>query len=223
MKITSISIQAKNPNRVNVFIDGKYYLSLDIFQVSELGLKQGQEISESELAVVEEASAFGKLYTRTLEYLFIRPHSAKEIRDYLWRKTQNSKYKTFRNEIKERVGVSRELTEKVYNRLVEKGYIDDRKFAAFWVEHRNQQKGSSSRKLITELRSKGITQEIITTALSKSERADETEIDKIIAKKAGKYKDEKKLIVYLARQGFSYDLIRSKLKIEFQDQPHEMD
>ena len=39
---------------------------------------------------------------------------------------------------------------------------------------------------------------------------------KIIAKKAKKYTDEKKLVAYLARQGFSYDEIkRAILKEEF--------
>ena len=42
------------------------------------------------------------------------------------------------------------------------------------------------------------------------------EIQKIIAKKAKKYADEKKLVAYLARQGFSYDEIKRALsKDEF--------
>ena len=38
MKITDISLQARDKNRVNVSVDGKYRFSLDIFQVGELAL-----------------------------------------------------------------------------------------------------------------------------------------------------------------------------------------
>ena len=52
---------------------------------------------------------------------------------------------------------------------------------------------------------KGISQEIIDEVLG--ERNDEEEILKIIAKKRAKYTDDK-LVTYLCRQGFSYDLAR---------------
>ena len=100
--------------------------------------------------------------------------------------------------------------------MIEKGYVDDFKFTKFWVENRNQRKGSSIKKLKSELFSKGVSSEIIEQILSESSRNDGEEIQKIIAKKAKKYTDEKKLVAYLARQGFSYDEIkRAILKEEF--------
>lgn len=80
MRITSISVQARDPNRVNVSIDGKYRFSLDVFQVSELGLKVGTELSEDRVSELEAESQFGKLYARALEYTMIRPRSVKEMR-----------------------------------------------------------------------------------------------------------------------------------------------
>ena len=101
-------------------------------------------------------------------------------------------------------------------RLIEKGYVDDFKFAKFWIENRNQRKGSSIKKLKSELFSKGVSDEIIEQILASSKRNDSEEIQKIIAKKAKKYTDEKKLVAYLARQGFSYDEIKRALsKDEF--------
>lgn len=212
MKITEISVQAKNPNRVNVSIDGKYRFSLDIPQVIDLGLKKDQEIDEQTLATYEEESEFGKLYARGLEYCLMRPHAAREIRDYLWRKTRTTKYKSRKTgEIKEREGVSESLAERVYKRLQERGYINDEAFARYWVENRNQAKGASQRKLIAELRQKGVSNAAIESALALSERTDEDELQKIIEKKRRRYPEEQKLIAYLARQGFSYDDIRSAL------------
>ena len=100
--------------------------------------------------------------------------------------------------------------------MIEKGYVDDFKFTKFWVENRNRRKGSSIKKLKSELFSKGVSSEIIEQILENSKRNDSEEIQKIIAKKAKKYTDEKKLIAYLARQGFSFDEIkRAILKDEF--------
>lgn len=211
MKITDISLQANNNDRVNVSIDGQYRFSLDIYQVGELGIKVGKEYSETELAEIETESQFGKLYSRALEYTMLRPHSAKEVRDYLWRKTRTTKYKSRKGDIRERAGVSQEIADRVYGRLVEKGYIDDEKFTRYWIENRNQTKGASRRKLVSELRIKGVEQGIIDTYLAESERTDEGELKKVIAKKRSKYPDNQKFMQYLARQGFSYDDIKTAL------------
>ncbi len=198
----------KNPGRVNVSIDGKYRFSLDIFQVVELGIAVGKEYTEQQLLEIENESQFGKLYARSLEYCLMRPHSAREIRDYLWRKTRATKYKTRDGTIKDRPGVSQELAERVYLRLEEKGYVDDRRFASFWVEHRNQIKGASLRKLTSELRAKGVSSLIIDETLQSSERTDQDELAKVITKKASRYPDRQKLTQYLLRQGFRYDDVK---------------
>lgn len=209
--ITSISVQAKNTDRVNVSVDGKYCFSLDIFQVGEIGLKVGKEYTDDELADIENESQFGKLYARALEYCLMRPHSAREVKDYLWRKTRATKYKTRDGKIKEREGASQANADRAFNRLVERGYVNDEAFARFWVENRNQTKGTSARKLTAELRAKGVESGIITTVLDATDRNDNDELRKMLVKKRSKYDDEQKLIAYLARQGFSYDDIKAAL------------
>lgn len=212
MKITDISQAVRNPDRVNISVDGKYRFSLDIYQLATLGLKIGRGYTESELDELETESQFGKLYARALEYCLMRPHSKKEVRDYLWRKTRETKYKSRQTgEIKSRPGVSQELTDRVFERLIEKGYLDDEKFTRFWIENRNQTKGSSLRKLTNELRMKGVDSAIIDRNIAESSRNDTDEIAKIISKKRSKYPDEQKLISYLARQGFAYDEIKTAL------------
>lgn len=196
-------------------VDGKYRFSLDIFQVADLGIKVGNEYDEKELAALETESQFGKLYTRALEYTMLRPHSSREVRDYLYRKTRTTKVKNRRTgELSERPGVSQELTQRVYDRLNEKGYIDDEKFTKFWVENRNLKKGASRRKLQAELSAKGIDRIIVEKYLNESERSDQDELQKIIAKKRARYDDEQKFMQYLARQGFSYDDIKDALSSE---------
>lgn len=211
MKITNISVQVKNNNRVNVSVDGKYRFSLDLYQVGELGLKVGKEYTDDELSEIENESSFGKLYARALEYSLMRPHSEKEVKDYLWRKTRTSMYKSRDGQIKQREGATQANADRVFERLIERGYVNDEKFARFWVDNRNQSKGSSRRKLGFELRMKGVDPLIIERMLSDSGRTEDDELRKILTKKRGKYGDEQKLIAYLARQGFSYEDIKSAL------------
>lgn len=212
MKITSVTQAVRNPDRVNISVDGKYRFSLDIYQLSALGLKVGKEYSEEELVELETESQFGKLYARALEYCLMRPHSAKEVRDYLWRKTLDSKTRNRKTgEINTREGVSKDNADRVFNRLVERGYINDESFARYWIENRNQTKGTSLRKLQNELRAKGVESSIIESVTRESSRNDEDELGKMIAKKRTRYPDEQKLVQYLMRQGFRYDDIKSAL------------
>lgn len=208
MKITAIGIQMRDKNRVNVSVEGKYRFSLDVFQLSDLGIKVGKDYTDEELTALETESQFGKVYGRALEYCLMRPHSAKEVRDYLYRKTRPTRTKT--GEM--RAGVSSEVTSRVFDRLVEKNYVNDHNFTRYWVENRSLTKGTSKRKLTAELRTKGVDQSIIEQFLSESERTDEDELAKVIAKKRSKYPDDQKLMAYLARQGFSYDDIKSSLQ-----------
>ena len=207
LKITSISLQVRDKNRVNVSVNGKYRFSLDYTQIADLGVKVGNEYTEEQLTDLENESQFGKLYMRALEYSLMRPHSQYELSQYLYRKTRDTLTKT--GSIKK--GVSKELTTRVFDRIIEKGYVNDEAFARYWIENRQLRKGISKRKLQAELASKGVNRSIVESLLSETERTDEDEILKIIEKKASRYDDEQKLVAYLARQGFSYEDIKQAI------------
>jgi len=212
MKVTGLSSQQKDPNRINILVDGKFRFSLDISQVTDLGIRVGKEFAEEKLDEFEVESQFGKLYARALEYCIMRPHSAREVRGYLYRKTRTTQVRNkHTGEVKERPGVSIELTTRVFERLLDKGYIDDTKFTHWWVENRNQRKGVSRRKLQSELSAKGVASGIIEEAIASTERNDGDELAKIVSKKRAKYPDNQKFMQYLTRQGFSYDDIKSAL------------
>ena len=191
--ITNLKQGVKNPNRVNVFVNSKYALSLDVAQVVDFGIKVGLEISEDELVELKNASEYGKLYQRTLEWVLVRPRSIRETRDYLKRRGHF------------------EFSESIIQRLLDKKYLDDCKFAEWYVENRFVKKGVSKKRLKMELMKKGVTREIIDEVID--ERNDEEELRKMIARKRAKYDDEK-LLAYLGRQGFSYDLIKQVLSEE---------
>ena len=223
LKITSLKQGARNPNRVNVFVNNKFSFSLDVSQVVDYKIKAGQEITEERLNELKNASTFGKLYQRALEWALIRPRSIRETRDYLRRKLKSvlrGPYAT-NGERNERVspvttGASErvreehfKLSEIIIDRLISKGYLDDQKFAEYYCENRFVKKGISRKRLRMELIKKGIANDIIEQVLNR--RSDKEEALKIIAKKRKKYDDDK-LIQYLVRQGFDYQLAQSLVR-----------
>lgn len=224
--ITNLKQGVKQANRVNVFVNNRYSFSLDVSQVVDFKIKVGLKITEAQLADFKKASVFGKLYQRTLEWALVRPRSIKETKDYLYRKIRNSVYRESQNIPfgraqgrsaepmvlreglrlpKNNINVS-EFSDEIISRLLAKGYLDDERFAEYYVENRFVKKGISAKRLKMELMKKGIDRETIEKVLRK--RDDEEEILKMIAKKRAKYNDES-LIRYLCRQGFDYQLARS--------------
>lgn len=246
--ITSITPSVHDENRVNVFIGGEYSFSLDIAQVIDLGIKVGKVYTLEDIDRFKSASEFGKLYTRTLEWILSRPRSISETREYLnhrrLKRSLDNKYRAenklyklshpeenpyrdssnldengrlkFKNsrwnqptEILPEISV--ENINLVIMKLIEKGYLDDEKFAQFFVENRFKKKGVSPRRLREDLQKKGVSQDIIDSVLSGSERTPESEIQKIIEKKYHKYSKDK-LIAYLVRQGFPYSLAKDSVE-----------
>ena len=270
-KVTDLRVGVRDENRVNVFLDGKFAFSLTIEQVSDFKLKRGTILTETEINKIQKASDFGKLFQRSLEYALSRPHSEREIRDYLKRKkmkreVEQKKYDSFiekiendpeyrekvkeiRSNVREKnkklsekdftednrfeyvgraktglptkpgAAISDEDIEAVVAKLIDMRIIDDENFARFFVSNRNQIKGTSEKKLRMELKNKGVSDAIIREVLSEDEfgekiRDDKVEIMKMIEKKRRRGYDDVKLTQYLARQGFSYDLIRESLSID---------
>ena len=205
-KITDIKAAVRNENRVNIFINGEFSFSLDISQLIDYKLKIGESLSKEKIAEIKRASTFGKVYARTLEWVLTRPRSIKETQDYL-------KLKIYKNKIED---FTDEDINEIIKKLVNKKYLDDEKFAEYYVENKNIKKGISDKKLKYELRKKGINDEIIEKTLEKSERNPEEEIKKIIFKKRNKYSPEK-LFNYIVRQGFSYELAKKEVEEFFKN------
>ena len=218
-RVTDLKEAVRDKNRVNIYIDDKFFCSLDISQVVDFHLKIGLELEDEELADLKRASEFSKFYARALEYVLMRPRSEREISDYLRGKTYNRKIrvknrKTGEYQTKEKLGYDASLVPLVMKRLKERGYVDDRRFAELWVENRNVAKGTSIKKLRLELQQKGIASRIIDEVLSDSSRDERAELRKIIERKRARYDDEQKLIQYLLRQGFNYSDIVDELTVD---------
>jgi regulatory protein len=193
--ITKLKQQVKNPERANVFVDGKYSFSLSFDELISQKVKQGDELDQAKLKKLQKISSDGKLRARALAWLMNRPHSTRELKDYLIRKKAEP-----------------ELIEKFTKDFTGRGYLNDNKYAMWLVELRGRS-GKSNRALRAELYKKGIGREVTSEVLDNT--VDEAERLKIMIAKKQKltrYKnDELKLTKYLTSQGFSYSSVKQAL------------
>ncbi len=201
MKITKITEQEKQKGRYSLFVDEKYAFSLSESALLASKLATGQELDESQLREWKQESADDKVSAAALRYAAMRLRSTWEMEQYLKRK-----------------GASPALVEKILNKLSNIKLLDDENFARTWVSNRRLLRPTSKRKLQQELRAKHVSQEVINITLNEDEAVDEqSALRQHIAKKRHlpKYKaDPLKLMQYLARQGFSYEDIKSALRVD---------
>lgn len=116
LEVTDMRVALKDQNRVNIFLGGKFAFSLTIAEVADLGIKVGKTYSEEEILQFRAESDFGKLYQRSLEYAVSRPHSVKEMRDYLKRKKmkreiEQKRYDEFVSRMKNDAGYAEKVRE----------------------------------------------------------------------------------------------------------------
>jgi regulatory protein len=196
MKVTSIKQQIKNPERVSIFVDGKYEFSLSLDELVKYKLKNNDEMDKADIKKFQKISAGGKLRARALEWLMNRPHSEREFRDYLYRKK-----------------IEPEQVESLVAEMTQKHYLDNSKFA-LWFTEVQARRGKSDRAIRAELFKKGIDREVVEATLEQGAGDEIERLKTVIAKKhkLSRYKnDSEKLAKYLTSQGFSWQLVKAEL------------
>jgi len=191
-KITAIVVQKRNPNRVNIHLDGEFAFGLA--RITAAWLRTGQELDEKKIEQLQAEDAKERALQQALLFLGYRARSESEIRKNLQK-----------HEIPESV------IEETLERLRNDKLVDDSQFAQTWVENRSTFRPRSRRMLAMELRQKGLDDESMQSALEDVD--DETLAYEAAQKRAPRFKElewiefRKKLTGFLARRGFSYSVI----------------
>lgn len=197
--VTAMSVQARDTNRVSVFVDGRFAFGLPVDAAVDLGIRKGLEIDEDLLARAMRADASYKARKRALDLLAHRPRAVAEIRDRL-----------------RRAGFEDTVVEDSVSRLVQLGYLDDDAFALAYARSRAAAKGYGPRRILAELRRKGVTDDMARDAVAvlRSERdplddamAAGLKAWKRIRGEADPRRRRSRLYGVLARRGFSADTI----------------
>lgn len=192
--ITDLQIQKNNKTRANVYIDGEYFCAFEMLTVMKLGLKIGQEISQSRLKEAAVDSERSVALEKAMNYLSRGYKTERQMRDYLTRR-----------------GYDSETIEYVVVKLKNYRYLDDREYARIYAEQNAATKGS--RRIKTELISKGIS---VSLAEQSSEEDAETAMknatrlaEKYMKSKPCDLKTLQKLQRYLLSRGYGYDTVNS--------------
>ncbi len=201
--VTALVAQKKNPDRVNVYLDGKFAFGLAAIEA--VRLKRGQVLTEADIERLQAADDVENAREKALRFLSNRPRSEWEMRQNLLK-----------------AGYGVETIDRVLERLRGVGLVDDAAFARYWIDNRMQFKPRGEVALRQELRRKGVAREVIDAVLEESGRADdETAIEAAIAR-AGRYRQlsrpefAQKLGAYLARRGFDYETVREAVQAAWQ-------
>ena len=189
-QITAIEPQQKNPERVNIYLDGEFAFGLTSLLAA--CLKVGQELSDEKIASLKAGDELEVTYQKALHFLSYRPRSSAEVRQNLVKR-----------------GIAEPIVEETLSRLQAAGLVNDEAFAQAWVENRNTFRPRGKPALRMELRRKGLSEEIVQSVLDTqvNEPALAFEAARKYARRlAGLEWPEfrQKLGGFLTRRGFSY-------------------
>lgn len=195
--ITAIHPSRRGPRLLRIEVDGAPLGELPAREVESRGLSVGQSLDEAALSELARGSDVAAALVLANSFLAHRPRAAAEVRQRL-----------------QRAGHSDEIVDTAIERLIAAGLIDDRRFAALWVENRATFSPRSARALEAELRRKGIDRQTAEETLSEALPGDET----AAAVDAGRRRlrafssldgetFRKRMGGFLARRGFGYEAI----------------
>lgn len=195
--ITALERQKHHAERVNVYLDGAFAFGLNVMDAAHLC--KGQQLSEADIRQLRDKDAIVRAVDKGVQLLSYRPRSTQEIRRALQKKD-----------------LPDAVIEAAIDRLTGLGYLDDRAFARFWVENRNDFKPRGARALRYELRQKGVADPLITEVLDEMVQEDDAAY-RAAKKRARRYQGStrqqfvQKLGGFLQRRGFNYSAAHQAL------------
>jgi len=202
-KITALSVQKRNNQRVNVYLDDEFAFGLA--SIVAAWLRVGQELNPEKIAQLQAEDEREVAYQKALNFLGYRERSEVEVREYL-----------------EKGEFPEAIISQIVARLRTAGLLDDRRFAEHWVENRAEFRPRGLRALNFELKRKGLSQETIDAALQTLDEGDLAY--KAAIKQSRKLSElewvdfRKKMYAHLARRGFSYEVISPVVQRAWQEQ-----
>ena len=194
-RITAISPQ-KNGKRVNIYLDGKFGFGIDLENYVTLGLKVESDLTVEKVNEIIKKAEFQKTLDKILKFATLRPRSEREIRGWLKRKK-----------------VHESLHKDLFDRINRLDLMDDRKFAEWWAEQRQEFSPRAKKIIDYELRAKGVKKEIIDVVLSDVVVDEEKIARDLLEKRSYRWKGlprlerRKKMGQFLGRKGFEWETI----------------
>lgn len=204
--ITKIESQKKNNDRVNIYIDEKFFIAIYKELVFSFNLKKGQEIDTNNFKAILEDEMYMKAKNKALNILSKSSQSEKQIRQKL------------SNDFEEHI------IDRVLEFLEKYKFIDDEDLATRIVNTNINLNKYGKNKIKQNLYNKGIDKSIIEQTIDEIDSDKEFENALYLGKKRfDRLKNEnpqkayQKIGNHLAYKGFNYDIIKKVLNRLFKD------
>ncbi len=199
MKITDIKPQAKNENRVSVFIDGSFAFGMDKSDCAFMGLKTGDEITQEKYDYIADNVLYTSAYKKADRYIGFKMRTEKEVR----RKLREEDF-------------GEDITERVIASMLKYKYIDDESYAVMYARDCARLKKWGSERIKAELMKKGVEEAVIERALDSAGIEDTEEvIDQLLEKRIKNtpidMKEKQRHFNFLLRRGFKSEDIKKAL------------
>lgn len=202
--ITAIRSGKSAKKRINLFLDGKFAFSMDREKFVQERLKVGLELSQDRLDELRTSLKLNRCLDAAYHYLSYRPRSEAELRRRLQQR-----------------GFPEEHIKTTFSKLREQGLLDDVSFAKFWVENRTTFRPRSRGMTRSELRKKGVAEEMINQAVADIDEADSAyraAISKARRLSRLDYPEfRQRLGDFLRRRGFAYNVISQTVRRVWQE------
>jgi regulatory protein len=200
--ITALKWLRTQPDRIMVHLDGRPWGAVDLITAGRF--KVGDRLDAETAAALQADQSRYETYQRALRLLGVRDHSRSELRQKLVRR-----------------GCDQTAIDDALNKLAAKNYLDDRRFAIDWVNHRRQTSPRSRRLLKQELKNKGVASDLIDEALRPvDEQAMALACLQRKRRRWQRFEGEPcrlKMLAHLANKGFSYGISRAAIE-SYEDQ-----
>ena len=189
-KITAVSLQTKNKNRVNIYLDGEFFAGVSLETVMGLRLKVGMDIDEKDIRNLLGLSERSEALNKAVGYISKTPKTKRQVKEYLLKK-----------------GYSDKVVYCVIDKLSDYNYIDDIAYAAKYIEN---YKNSQGKHLIEyKLMMKGVCKSDIEAAYGDNVFSQKDEAfmlaEKHLKNKEPTKENFSKTFRYLIGKGFSYE------------------
>lgn len=207
MRITRLERLRGKKKRYAVHLDGVRAFEVSETIASEHHLGTGDEIDAETVSAIQAADSAAQARDIALNYISFRPRSTREVMDHLRRK-----------------GIPRPAAQKIADRFTELRLIDDLEFARMFVRDRMRRKRTGTVLLRQELAAKGIPREMADRVLEENVSDDSlAEAAATLARKRAEHASpahrrlepaqrRQRLIEYLLRRGFSYDIAQRAVR-----------
>ena len=196
--ITEISVQKKNKNRCNIYIDNVFAFGVSNELIYKENLKVGMIVDEEKLKKIAYEENLINCKETSLKIIERSYKTKKEMTKKLLEK-----------------GYSLEEINETLKFLEEYNFINDESYTKAFINDRTKTQGKQ--KIKYALKNKGVSDEIIEEELSKLDMEKEKENANILALKkynilikreSDKYKLKEKIIRFLISRGYNYEVAK---------------